>query len=168
MLSPNINDAFNKQLNLEIYSAYIYLSMAARCNELNLSGFANWLQVQAQEELAHTMRFYDYIFERGGSVVYEALAKPPSGWDSVLAIFETGYHHEGEVTARINTLMDLALEESDHASSSFLQWFIDEQVEEEATFLTIVQQLKLIQESPQALFMLDKEMGQRVFTPPAQ
>jgi ferritin len=124
--------------------------------------------VQAQEEMMHAMKFYDYILERGGRVAAAAIEAPPSGWDSPLAVFAHTLKHEQKVTSLIHGLVDLAVKEKDHATSNFLQWFVTEQVEEEASAEGIVQQLKLAGESPHGLFMLDKEYGQRVFQPPAQ
>ena len=159
--------ALNEQLNAELYSAYLYLSMAAYFESADLAGFANWMRVQVQEEWFHAMKFYDYIIERGGRVTLGPIEAPPSDWDSPLAVFEATLTHEQKVTGLINDLMDLAREEKDNASEIFLQWFVNEQVEEEDNAGKVLGQLKLIEDSPQALFMMDREMGQRVFTPPA-
>jgi len=166
MISEKMSNALNGQLNAELYSAYLYLSMEAYFQAANLPGFANWMRVQAQEEQCHAMKFYDFINERGGRVILQQIQAPPNEWDSPLAVFEVVLAHEKKVTGLINGLVDLAIEEKDHAANSFLQWFVDEQVEEEDSAGTIVGQLKLIKESPQALFLMDKELSQRVFTPP--
>ncbi len=167
MISKKMEKALNGQLNAELYSAYLYLSMAAYFESADLAGFANWMRVQVQEERFHAMKFYDYIIGRGGRVTLDSIQAPPSDWDSPLAVFEATLTHEQKVTGLINDLMDLAREEKDNASEIFLQWFVNEQVEEEDNAGKVLGQLKLIKDSPQALFMMDREMGQRVFTPPA-
>lgn len=167
MLSEKMANALNGQLNAELYSAYLYLSMEAYFQAANLPGFANWMRVQAREEQFHAMKFYDFINERGGRVILAQIQAPPNEWDSPLAVFEAALAHEQKVTGLINDLVDLAIQEKDHAANSSLQWFVDEQVEEEDTAGTIVGQLKLIKDSPQALFLMDKELSQRAFTPPA-
>ena len=168
MLSKKIQDAFNDQLNSEAYSAYLYLSMSAYFESINLRGFASWMRVQTQEETVHTMKFYDFINERNGRVELAAVEAPPTEWDSPLAVFEAAYAHVQKVTARINALVDLAAGQSDHASEIFLQWFVTEQVEEESSADEVIQKLKLMADAPGGLFMLDQELAQRVFTPPAQ
>ena len=167
MLSEKMADALNGQLNAELYSAYLYLSMEAYFQATDLPGFANWMCVQVQEEQFHARKFYDYINERGARVALARIEAPPKEWDSPLAVFEAGLAHEQKVTGLINELVNLAIDAKDHAADSFLRWFVDEQVEEEDTAGTIVGQLKLISDSPQALFLMDKELSQRVFTPPA-
>ena len=167
MLSKQIQDAINEQINAELYSAYIYASMSAYFQSVNLPGFANWMRVQTQEEVMHAFKFYAYVNERGGRVVLQAIDAPPQEWDSPLAAFEAVYVHEQKVTGLINDLVDLAVKESDHATTNFLQWFVSEQVEEEASADEVVQKLKLVGDAPGGLFMLDREMGQRIFTPPA-
>ena len=166
MISKNIQEAFNKQINAETFSAYLYLSMAAYFANLNLSGFSNWMKCQAQEEMVHSMKFYNFIVERGGRVKLAAIGAPEISWASPLAVFEAAYNHEQLVTSLINKLVDLAASESDHATHIFLQWFVTEQVEEEANADAVVQQLKLVGDSVQGLFMVDRELAQRVFTPP--
>ncbi|MHC4911435.1 MAG: ferritin [Planctomycetota bacterium] len=166
MIGKKMEEALNGQINAELYSAYLYLSMEAYFGNENLAGFANWMRVQTQEELMHAMKIYDYVAERGGRIVLNAIEQPPAKWDSPLGVFEAVYEHEQKVTGLINELVNLAVEEKDHATNSFLQWFVTEQVEEEDNASTVLGQLKLIKDSPQALFMMDKEMGQRVFTPP--
>lgn len=167
MFKENMEKALNKQINAEIYSAYLYLSMASYFESANLKGFAHWMQIQAQEEMTHAMKFYNYIFGRGGRVVLSAVDAPPYQWDSPLAVFQFTLQHEQKVTGLINDLVDLALSEKDHATSNFLQWFVGEQVEEEASADEMVKKLKLVDDTHGGLFMLDKEVGQRVFTPPA-
>ncbi len=162
MLNPKIQDAFNHHLNQEFFSAYLYLSMASYFEAQNLSGMAQWMRVQFQEELAHGLKFFDFVHERGGRVLLESIATPKTEWDSPLHAFEEAYEHECAISGMINRLVDLALAESDHAANSFLQWFVNEQVEEEATVDAIVQKLKLVGNNGVALFMLDNELGGRV------
>jgi ferritin len=167
MIHERMQEALNKQLNAELYSSYLYLSMSAHFQSLNLGGFANWMRVQAQEELMHALKFYDYVNERGGRVVLHPVEAPPSAWDSPLAAFEHVYQHEQKVTGLIHKLVDLAVEARDHATNNFLQWFVSEQVEEEASANEVVQKLKLAGDAASALFMIDRELAQRVFVPPA-
>ena len=167
MIDQRMQEALNKQINAEIYSAYLYLSMSAHFQSVNLAGFANWMRVQWQEELAHALKFYDYVNERGGRVVLQPVEAPPSAWDSPLALFEDVYRHEQKVTGMINKLVDLAVEIRDHATNNVLQWFVAEQVEEEASAGEVVQKLKLVGDDPSALFMIDRELAQRVFVAPA-
>jgi len=167
MLSQKMQDALNAQLNEEYYSSYLYLSMAGHCRAVNLDGFANWLRVQTQEEMVHAMKFFDFILERGGRVELKPVKGPPTEWDSPLAIFEDTLKHERHITGCIHELVDLAREDKDHASEVFLQWFVNEQVEEEATADNVLQKLKLMADAPGGLFMLDRELAQRSFTPPA-
>lgn len=167
MISKSIEKALNEQINSELYSSYLYLSMEAYFESVNLTGFAGWMRSQTQEELVHVMKIYDFVNERGGRVVLEAVDAPPSEWDSPLAAFEAAYAHEQLVTGRINDLVNLAVEEKDHATNAFLQWFVNEQVEEETSADNVVQNLKMAQNAPGALFMIDRELGQRIFTPPA-
>jgi ferritin len=167
MLSEKMEQALNKQLNAELYSAYLYLSMATYYYSLNLNGFANWMTVQNQEETMHAMKFYNYINERGGRIKLEQIDTPPISWSSPLEVFEETLKHEEKVTGLINNLVDLAIAERDHASNAFLQWFVTEQVEEEASANDIIQNLKMAGNDPHALFMLDRELGTRVLTPPA-
>ena len=166
MISKKIQDAFNKQINAETYSAYLYWSMSAVLEEMNLPGFASWMRVQAQEEMIHAMKLYSHIIERGGKVELTAIDGPPNQWASVRAVFEAGLKHEQLVTSLINGLVDLATEEKDHAGNMFLQWFVTEQVEEEATAMDVLGKLEIVGETAGGLYMLDKEMGQRVFVPP--
>ena len=167
MIDERMQEAINKQLNAELYSSYLYLSMSAYFQSVNLGGFANWMRVQAKEELAHALKFYDYVNERGGRVVLHPIEEPPSEWDSPLATFEHVYQHEQKVTGLINKLVDLAVEARDHATNNFLQWFVSEQVEEEASADEVLQKLKLVGDDPSGLFMIDRELAQRVFVAPA-
>ena len=167
MIKKSIEKAINEQINAELYSAYLYLSMSAHFRSINLVGAANWMRVQAQEEMVHALRFYDYVLERGGKAALAAIEGPETEWKSPLAVFEAGYKHEQYVTSRINSLVDLAIKESDHATNAMLQWFVTEQVEEEANADAVIQKLKLTKGEGGGLFMIDQELGTRVFTPPA-
>jgi len=167
LLPKKMDDALNTQLNAEIYSAYLYTSMAAYFESLNLTGFSNWMKIQTQEELFHAQKFYNYINERGGRVIMQAIDKPETDWDSTLDVFEFTYKHEQKVTSLINDLVELARTEKDNATYNFLQWFISEQVEEEASVDAVLQKLKMIGDFGPGTFMIDQELGKRVFTPPA-
>jgi ferritin len=167
MIGAKMEEALNQQLNAELYSSYLYLSMAAYFESTDLSGFANWMRVQAQEELTHAMKFYDYIVQRGGRVILTTIEAPPSEWESPLSVFEQVYEHEKTVTGLINQLVDLAVSETDHASNNFLQWFVEEQVEEEESSGGVLQKVRLVGADPGGLYMLDSKLGQRVFNPPA-
>jgi ferritin len=168
MISKKMETALNKQINAELYSAYLYLSMNSHFNSVNLQGFANWMRVQALEEMTHADKLYKYVADRGGRVVLDAIDKPPANWGSPLAVFDDVYEHELKVTSLIHALVDLAIEERDHASNTMLQWFVNEQVEEEANADALVQQLKLMGDNGYGILMLDRELAQRVFTPPVQ
>lgn len=159
--------ALNNQLNAELYSSYLYLSMCAWFEAKSLTGFANWMRVQVQEELFHAMKFFNYIHDRKGEVVLDALAKPESSWDSPLAVIESAIKHEQKVSAMINGLVSCAIEEHDHAANQFLQWFVGEQVEEEANFGAVYDRLKLVGGDSAGLFAIDLEMAKRVYVPPA-
>jgi ferritin len=167
MISKKMEDALNEQVNAELFSAYLYLSMESFFKSKNLNGFANWMRVQTQEEMSHAMKIYGFIDERGGRISLKAIDGPQTEWDSPLAVFEAVYEHEQKVTGLINDLVDLAITEKDHATNSFLQWFVSEQVEEEASADQAVQQLKMIENAPGGIFLFDRELGQRVFSPPA-
>ena len=168
MLGKKIEEAFNSQLNAELYSSYLYLSMAAYFKSINLTGFENWMKIQAQEELFHAMKFYNFIHERGGRVILKEIEKPPIEWESPLKVFEHVLAHEQKVTGLINDLVNKALEEKDHASYVFLQWFVTEQVEEESSAEEVLEKIKLIGDSTGGMFMLDRELGQRKFTQPTE
>ncbi len=164
MLSEKMEKALNKQINAELYSAYLYLSMASYFESVDLEGCANWMKAQTQEEMIHAMKIYDFVIERGGRVLLDAIEAPKQEWDSALAVFEHAYEHEKYVTSLINDLMNLAIEEKDHATQIFLQWFVSEQVEEEASASGVVQKLKLAggpDGKGGGLFMVDRELGQR-------
>jgi len=161
MLGKKLQDAMNEQIKNELYSAYLYLSMSAYCEAANLPGFAHWMRVQAQEEEAHAMKFYDFIYERGGRVVLQAIDQPPIEFPSPLAVFEQTLEHEQKVTGMIHDLYALAVEEKDYASQIFLQWFVTEQVEEEASASQILEILKMIGDKGHALIMLDRQLGRR-------
>ncbi len=160
-ISQKLADAINEQINFELYSAFLYLSMAAWFEEKNLPGFAHWMEVQYQEEFAHAMRFYRHITERGGRVVMKTIEGPKTEWSSAFEAFEDAYEHEKKVTARIYKIGDIADEERDRGAQGLLQWFYDEQVEEEKNTSGIRDQLKMIGDSMQGLFMLDRELAQR-------
>lgn len=168
MMSKKMEKALNEQINAEAYSAYLYLAMAAYFEAENLPGLASWMRIQTQEETAHALKFFDFVNERRGRVVLKAIDQPQKEWKSPLAAFEAAFAHEQLVTGRINDLVNLAVEEKDHATGAFLQWFVNEQVEEETSVDRIVQMLKMAEKAPGAMFMIDRELGQRTFTPPAQ
>ncbi len=166
MLNKKVEDAINKQVVAELYSAYLYLSMSAYFESENLSGMGQWMKAQAFEELYHAIKFYEYVNERGGRAVLSAIDQPPKEWKSPLAAFEAAYDHELKVTGMINDLVDVARSENDKATESFLSWYVDEQVEEEASADEIVNKLKLMADAPGGLYMLDEKLGQRGYTWP--
>ncbi len=166
MLSKNVENAINNQINAEIYSSYLYYAMSNYFDTLSLKGFAHWLRVQSLEELTHVQKFANFINDRGGEVLMKAIEAPPAKWESPLKAFEEVYEHEVKVTGLINKLMDFATEEHDHASVQFLQWFVGEQVEEEATTNEVVSKLKLVDKTEGGLFLLDQEMDKRAFVMP--
>ena len=163
MLKPSIQDACNKQINAELFSSYLYLSMAAYFESKDLPGMANWMRVQAQEELVHAMKFFGFVNERRGRVILESIGDPKTDWDSPLQVFEDAYKHECGITGLINGLVDLAVSEKDHATQALLQWFVIEQVEEEASADAVVAKLKMVGDNAMGLMMLDKELSARVF-----
>ncbi len=166
MLSKKLLEAINHHINYELYSEYIYLAMAAYCDAQDLSGCANFFKVQVEEERFHAMKFYDYVVQMDGRVTLGHIAEPRNEYGSILEVFKEALKHEQLVTRRIYDLADIASDEREHATMSFLKWFIDEQVEEENTISTIVKRLERIGEDSTALYMLDAELAQRVFTPP--
>ena len=166
MLSEKMVKALNKQINNEIYSAYLYLSMSAYSTFKGLKGFANWFMVQYQEEKTHAMKIYDYVNDQGRQVKLMTIAQPPTEFGSPLEMFEKTLEHEKFVTRSINDLVNLAMREKDHATKIFLQWFVTEQIEEEANDNEIISKLKLVGNEGNGLFMIDKELATRVFTPP--
>lgn len=166
MISEKMQAAFLDQINKELYSEYLYLSMKAYFTHHNLMGFANWMDVQVQEEHAHAMGMYDYVLERGGYVTLEAIEKPESTWENPLELFKAVLAHEEYVTSRINALMDVAEEEHDRAALIFLNWYLKEQVEEEASVGGVLAQLEMIGDDKSGLFALDKELATRTFVAP--
>lgn len=168
MIQERMEQALIRHLNAEIYSAYLYGAMSSYFLSVNLPGFANWMRVQVQEEMLHATKFYDFIHARGGRVILKAIEEPPAQWASSLDAFEAALAHERKVTGLINTLVDLAVEAKDHATQIFLQWFVTEQVEEEDNAQQIIQKINLMGDAKGSLYMLDRELAQRVFTPPAQ
>ncbi len=161
MLGAEIQDAMNEQIKNELYSAYQYLSMAAYCESANLPGFAGWMRAQAREETEHAMKFYDFILDRNGRVVLRGIEEPVVEFGSPLEVFERALGHEQKVTSMINDLYGLAVRENDYASQTFLQWFVTEQVEEEKNAGDVVETLKMVGDKSEALFLLDRELGQR-------
>lgn len=166
MISKKLQDAINAQINKELYSEYMYISIQAWFANQNLDGFATWMDVQGQEERFHAMKFYNYLIERGGKVELKAIEQPPIDFKTPLNAFKMALKHEEFITKSINELMDLAIKEKDHSARGLLQWYVDEQVEEEASFDKVVHRLEMIKTDPHALFMLDNELGTRVFIPP--
>ena len=167
MISKKMVQTLNKQVNNEIYSAYLYLSMSSYTNYIGLKGAANWFMVQYQEEMVHAMKIYDYVNSQGNHAQLTAIAAPPTEFGTLLSMFEQTLKHEQFITNCINELMDLAIKEKDHATQIFLQWFVTEQIEEEGNDNDIIAKLKLIGDSPQGLMMVDRDLAARVFTPPA-
>ncbi len=161
MISKAVERAFNDQLAAETYSAYLYWSMSAALEEMQMPGFAHWMRVQAQEEMAHAMKFYRHLVERGGRVKLGAIAAPPTDWESPAKMFEDVLKHERHVTSLIHKLVETAAQEKDYAAGVFLQWFVSEQVEEEAAAELVLVKIRMVQDSQGGLYMLDKEMGQR-------
>ena len=161
MLSKNLSSEINTQIKLELYSGYLYLSMAAYFDASNLSGFATWMKKQAKEEQEHALKFYGYLNDRGDRVVLQAIDQPQSEFKSPLAIFEQALEHEKSVTARINLLYSIAVKDNDYASQSFLNWYVNEQVEEEKNANEIVEWLKMAGDSANALFTLNAMLAKR-------
>ena len=167
MLDNQMQEELNQQIQEETYSSYIYLSMAAWLEENGYKGMATWMRVQAREEKIHADIFYNFIMERGGHVQLEAIQAPPDSWANPLELFEAALEHEEHITGRINHMMNVAIEVKDHASAQMLQWFVEEQVEEEANVGEAVQQLSIAGDQANAVLMIDREMGTRVFSVPA-
>ncbi len=161
MLSEKMQKALNDQMNFEIHSGYIYAAMAAYLESVDLGGFASWMSSQAAEEMEHAMRFYKFIHDRGGRVIFDAIPAPPVEWQSLKVVFEAALEHERVVTGKIHELVDLAVELRDHATQSFLKWFVDEQVEEEATADQWIKMIEMSDCQPAGLMMLDREAGGR-------
>lgn len=165
MISKKMEEELNKQINAEFYSSYLYLSMAAWFDSKNLAGFSNWMNVQAQEEWAHGLKIFNFVNERGGKVTLAKIDEPKTDWTDIINVYEDVLEHEQKVTGLINKLSDIAIEESDHATKNFLQWFVDEQVEEESSVDNVLQQLKMIEGKGTGLFLMDREMQSRAFVP---
>ncbi len=159
-------ESLNEQLNREMYSAYLYMSMSSHCNIIGLKGFANWFMVQYHEEMFHAMKLYEYIHSQGGQVKLKAIQEPPNEFKNPLEMFTKTLEHEQFVTRSINERMELAIAEKDHATQIFLQWYVSEQVEEEETDNDLIAQLKLVGDNPQGLLMLDRELAARTATIP--
>lgn len=165
MISEKMIKSINYQINREMYSAYLYLGMSSYATDIGLSGVANWFDVQVQEELSHAKKMYDYVTQQGGRVKLEAIEEPPQDFSSVLDLFEKTLEHEKVVTSLINDLVSQAIDEKDRATEIFLQWFVTEQVEEEANATELVQKFKLVGKEGNGILMLDKDLSSRVFTP---
>jgi ferritin len=164
MISAEMQQSLFKQLNDEFSSAYLYLAMSAYCNHIDFNGAANWLKQQYEEEQMHATRIYNYLIEQGANVVLQAIPQPPNEFGSILEVFKASLRHEQKMTERLNNISDQALKEKDHATYNLLQWFVNEQVEEEATVSEIISKLKLVKGDGYGLLMIDNELGSR--TPP--
>ena len=162
MISTKVQTALNKQINEEFYSSYLYLSMSAYFESNDLQGFAKWFRIQADEEYAHAMKIFDYLYQIGGDVNLLKIDGPKTDWNSFLQVFKDTFAHEQKVTKNINKVLELAYTEKDHATVNFLQWFVSEQVEEEATAQLNLKKMGMIGNNQAALFMFDKELGGRV------
>lgn len=167
MISPKLQDAINAQINAELWSAYLYLSMGMHFENEGYAGIANWYKIQFKEEQAHAEIFMNYLNSRGGRVVLAPIAAVPTTWDSPLAAFQATLEHEETVTGLINSLYRLAIDENDYATKGKLDWFISEQVEEEETAKGIIDRLKLVGDNGMGLYMLDQELATRVYNTPA-
>ncbi len=167
MISKDMSKAINEQINKELYSAYLYLGMSGWAERNGMPGSGNWFFVQTQEELSHVQRFYQYILRQGAGIQLDAIAKPGQTYESALDLFEKALAHEQLITASINSLVDIAVKERDHATEVFLQWFVNEQVEEEENAGKIIDQLRLAGPTGGGMFMIDRELATRVFAPPA-
>ncbi len=161
MVKDKILKILNKQINEELFSSYLYLSMSNYFSSINLDGFAKWMRIQSQEEHAHAMKIYDYILQREGKVVLTKIETPKANWKTSSEIFQETQKHEQHISLCIHNIMNLAIQEKDHATTQFFQWFVGEQVEEEATANNILEKLKMIGDTKSGLFMLDHELGQR-------
>jgi ferritin len=168
MLGKKMEDALNEQVNREMYSAYLYMSMSSHFSHMGLKGFANWFMVQYHEEMMHAMKLYEYMNLQGGRILLKPLQQPPSEFESPLDAFNKTLDHEQFITKSIDDLMELALAEKDHASQIFLQWYVTEQVEEESNDNEIISQLRIIRDDPNGLMMLDRELAARATTVPTE
>jgi ferritin len=164
MMNSRVEEAINIQINEELFSAYLYKAMSAYFADKNLNGMASWMSVQAGEEMTHALKLYDYVIERSGRVRLAAIKEPTFEWGSPLDAFKAAYEHEQYITGRINDLTDLSIQEKDHATSIMLQWFVTEQIEEEASTSEIVNKLEIMEGSKQGLYMLDRELESRSAT----
>lgn len=164
MIKDNILTSLNAQINLEYHSSYSYLAMSKYFLEQNLNGFASWMRVQAQEELVHGMKIFDFVNERDGTIQFSDIKKPRQQWDTPLNAFEDALENEKIVSESIYDIVDLSLSERDHATNAFLQWFVSEQVEEESLIKEVIDNLKLVGNDGNGLFLLDRDLGQRAFT----
>jgi ferritin len=161
MLSKKMEAALNKQINQELFSAYQYMALGAYFSERNFKGFAHWMRLQAQEEMAHSAKLFDHVVDRNGKIDLQAVPAPPKTWKSPIEAVQAAYDAETTNTKQINTIMDLAIKENDHATRVILQWFVEEQVEEESSSLELVEQVKVAHKSASAMFILDRELGAR-------
>lgn len=168
MIKKSLETALSAQINKEFFSAYLYLAMSAYFESINLPGHAHWTRLQAHEETAHAMEFFEHVIQRGGNVTLSQIEAPPYQWETPVAVFEHIYQHEIEVTESIGELVDLAIKEKDHATMSFLQKLVDEQVEEEASVNEVLQKLKRVGNDGPGLFMIDQELAKRTLVPTAQ
>jgi len=167
-IGKKMTDALNEQIREELFSSYLYFAMAADFESRDWPGIASWMKVQAQEEMAHTLKFYNWINERGGKAVFKAIDKPQESWKSALELFEAALAHEQHITSCIYSLVKVAREEGDIATEIFLQWYVTEQVEEEANASEIVEKIKKVQNSQNGMYMLDKELSARTAAPAQQ
>lgn len=165
MLTKKLQDALNEQINIEFFAEYFYLSMSAYLESIEMEGFANYFNVQAQEEHFHAMKMFNFVHDKGGRVILKSLKEPKSEFTSVINVIEESLKHEKYVTKCINELMDVAIKENDHSVRSFLQWYVDEQVEEEATISKLLAKLKLINGEGFGILTLDNQLGMRKYTP---
>lgn len=161
MISGEMQQSLFKQLNDEFSSAYLYLAMSAYCNHIDFNGAANWLKQQYEEEQMHATRIYNYLIDQGANVVLQAIPQPPNEFGTILEVFQASLSHEQKMTERLNNISDQALKEKDHATYNLLQWFVNEQVEEEATVSEIISKLKLVKDDGYGLLMIDNELGSR-------
>lgn len=166
MISQKMQDALNNQINEELFSAYLYYAMSAYFHDINLNGFAQWMKAQAVEEMGHAARFFNHVIDRDGRVDLKAIKKPQKEWKSPLAAFQAAYEHECYISGKIHDLVSIAEKEKDRAVRPMLEWFVEEQVEEEASAKEIMDQLKLMGDSNSVMFMLDRELNQRQVTMP--
>lgn len=166
-MKSNIVEILNEQINAEMFSSYLYLSMSSYFEDINFKGFASWMKVQAQEEMGHAMIIYNYIIERGDKVVLAPIAGPQTTWDSPEKAFSDALNHEKMITEKINKIVDMAITESDHATNNALQWFVTEQVEEESSVSDVLQKIKIVKADLSALFFIDQELSKRVYNTPS-